>query len=275
MNPNTVVAWFGPVNLTQVGPDAQISGLKSINLTCTGDGIPSCGAIAEGFTDQDGRRLPNLLTSKGVDPNAEVIVGAFSAGGSIAKRLCLNHDDREQIKAVMLADATYTTGGVDEGFVEYALDVLERTDKMFVATASSAPNKNYPTGVQTLALLRGEIERRAGRSFTPVSNLVTSRGLPFPGAAWNLGNVWFLEYPNVAHGEQVTWLAGQVWRALLMPWLEGAVTPGPGPGPTPPSEMSLWRGLAALGAAALGFVLARGVQRNRRFQKRHRYDRST
>lgn len=274
MTPNTIVAWFGPVNLAQVGPDAVIPGLKAINLTCTGDGTPSCGAIADGFEDGSGRRLPNLLMSKGIDPGADMIVGAFSAGGSIAKRLCLNPDDREQIKAMMLADATYTTGGVapaDEGFVQFALDCIHRTDKMFVATASSAPNKNYPTGIQTLALLRAEIEKRVGRAFDPAKGLVALGGLPAPAAAWRLGNVWFLEYPNVPHAQHATVLAGQVWQSVLVPWLE-TVPAIPGQEPVPESlpSSSLWKGLAVLAGAALGYVLARGVQRNRKFQEKYR-----
>lgn len=268
MTPNTVVAWFGPVNLAQVGPDAVIPGLKAVNLTCTGDGNPSCGAIADGFEDGSGRRLPNLLLSKGIDPGADMIIGAFSAGGSVAKRLALNADDREQIKAMMLADATYTTGGVDEGFVQYALDVLQRTDKMMVATASSAPNKDYPTGIETMAIIRAEVERRAGRAFQAATLPDVS---PAPARVWRLGNVIFAEFPNVPHAQHATLLAGQVWQSVLVPWLEAVpALPGQEPVPEPLPSSSLWKGLAVLAGAALGYVLARGVQRNRRFQERYR-----
>lgn len=261
MNLSTVQAWLGPVNLTQVG-SAVVPGLKAINLTCTGDGKPSCAEIAEGFVDANGRRLPNLLVSKGADPHAEVIIGAFSAGGSVAKRLALNPDDREQIKAMMLADATYTIGGVDEGFVLYALDCIHHTDRMFVATASSAPNKNYPTGIQTLALLRAEVERRAGM---PFSSSTLPGVSPQPAAVWRLGNVIFCEFPNVSHGDQVTKLAGQVWKAMLLPWLEL----GPAPKlPSTGSDLGKW--LVALAGLGLGYTVVRGVQRNRAYQRRYR-----
>lgn len=260
-----VVAWLGPVNLTQVG-DALVRGAKAINVTCTGDGSPSCTTIGEAFRDSAGRRLPNMLASKGADPNAPTILGAFSAGGAIAKRMGLNAQDREQIVAMMLADATYTTGGAEgpnEGFVLYAIDAIQRPDKLFVATASSSPNKTYPTGIQTMTIIRQEVEKRLGKTFQPVELPGIT---PAPAAVWRLNNAIFAEFPNVSHGDQVTKLAEQVWRSVLMPWLQGQGDVSLPDKPMPSWQEKDWiaKGLALLAGGVAGYAGYRWLRRGRR-----------
>jgi peptidoglycan hydrolase-like protein with peptidoglycan-binding domain len=159
--PNSTVLWCGPVNLTQV-PGATVPGAFARALPCTADGSPSCSQIADSWKDADGRRLPRLLQKVGRDEGAvgDLFLGAFSAGGSVIKRLLLHEADRAPIRAVLLADATYTDWAspgnplAPEGFVLFCLDALHG-GKLFVATASaSSPgnNKTLPSGVVGLKL---------------------------------------------------------------------------------------------------------------------------
>jgi len=253
-----VVAWLGPVNLQQV-QNASIPGAsKIVNITCTGDGSPSCADIAAGWTGPDGRVLPGLLASKGLDPGSSIAIGAFSAGGSIAKRALMAQADRDQTRAVALADATYTTTeGAPEGFVRYAVEAADpNSNKLFVATASSSPNKNWPTGAQTLDMIRAEVEKRRGQRF----DMGQLPGVtPQPARVWRLGNVLFADYQNILpHGSHATVLAPQIWKNVIAPWFAGGdpgLSPLPGgPGSTqvgPSASESIWINVAAFAAASL------------------------
>lgn len=230
-----VTAWLGPVNLQQVSGVAAPN-TQSINITCTGDGSPSCAEIAEGFTDASGRKLPSLLVSKGQSSSSVATIGAFSAGGSIAKRLALHPSDRGQIQAMLLSDATYTDWKAPgqpnppEGFVLYGLSSI-MDPHLFVATASSSPNKNLPNGSQTLESIKNEIERRSGLQFAE-SDPNTFPTDPKPERVWKLGAVIFADYGSRAsHGEHATKLAPQVWKNVLEPWLARVPIPTPVPAP--------------------------------------------
>lgn len=244
------VLWAGPVNFSQVGA-ARVPGAAEVNLTCTGDGSPTCGQIADSFLSE-GRRLPGILAAAGADPDSPVVVGAFSAGGSVAKRIGLSAADRAQVVAMMLADATYTTTGAtgaEEGYVLYAMDAATDSSKLFVSTASSSPNKSHPSGIETQRILRAEVERRLGQDFRQTDP--NALGVdPAPAAAWKLGNALFLEYPDVPHGQQVTVLAERVWAATLLPWLDGSALTGASP---------RLLGALALGVGA-GYLLWRGAR---------------
>lgn len=258
-----VVVWLGPVSAAQV-KGASVPGVPTVNLTCTGDGSPNCGQIADGWLSS-GRRLPGLLSGRGVDVTAQAVMGAFSAGGSAVKRILTNQQDRDQVTAVLLADATYTTTeGAPAGFVEYGVEASSPSSgKMLVATASSAPNKNWPTGAQTLEMMRQAIETRTGRSFEPVTIGTT----PAPVSAMRLGNVVFADFGSkVTHPEHATKIAPQIWSSMLLPWLAGGSEPGPGPGPDDPpvgipepssSKGGLANAFALLVGAVAGYCGAR------------------
>jgi hypothetical protein len=279
----SATVWLGPVNLAQVGASV-IPGAPATAVTCTGDGNPSCSAIAESWTGAGGRKLPSLLAQKGLPPDSVIAAAAFSAGGSILKRLCLAAADRAQLAVVHSADADYESSrGADgqpiptEGYVLYALDALTDPDKLFVATASSNPNKTYGSGIDVLASTRREVERRSGRRFQLGG--VLPGVTPQPAKLWRLGNVWMAEYPTIPHGQHATLLAPQVWQGVILPWLSGG-GPGPDPGgggggPTepepPPPPMAAKGGLgwqhalAALAGALLGYG---GVELYRRRARR-------
>ena len=221
-----ITIWTGPVNFAQLGPYVTVGDGK-ISVPCTGDGSPSCADLAEGFLAPDGTRLASLLASRGVPSDESVAVGAFSAGGSLAKRLCLSSFDRAQIRVLYCADAMYTTdrgvgGGPApiDGFVLYAVDaIVGASDKIFVATASASPNKAFGSGIEVMRATRAEIERRVGQSFSEVPTLP---GSPVaPSWAGRLGDVWFAEYEDVPHGEHATQLAGPIWRDLIRPSVVG------------------------------------------------------
>jgi hypothetical protein len=238
----SVTAWLGPVNLAQVG-GSIVPGSSVVNVTCCGAPDPQCPPTtcpdyAASYLDAGGRRLPGLLASKGLDPRSVVAAGAFSAGGSILKRLCLNAADRAQLAVVFSSDASYeATPGTHspvEGYALYMQDALSNPSKLFVATASASPNKTFGSGIDIITATRRLVEQRTGRAFA-LGGVLPGVDKQ-PAQLWRLGdNVWIAEYPDVPHGGHPTQLAPQVWRGLVLPWLAGA-GPGPGPGPEPLPE---------------------------------------
>jgi len=255
--------WMGPVNLQQVA-GATIPGAPALSVTCTGDGSPSCAALAESWADASGRRLPALLKSKGFPEDTTLAAAAFSAGGSILKRLCLSPADRAQLRVVHSADASYEAVAGQrpfvEGYVRYALEALTDPSKLFVATASAGANKNFGSGIEIITSTRKEIERRAGQQFQLGG--VLPGVTPQPAALWRLGErIWIAEYPDISHGQQATLLAPQIWQGLILPWLGGSSGPGPipsppGPGPTPVADGS--SSLQSLLAFGMGMLLGYG-----------------
>lgn len=225
---DAAVFWIGPVNLKQVS-GATVPGAREVNLTCTGDGsggTPVCGQLIESRR-AGGRYLPQIIP--GLRPDTDVFVGAFSAGGAAVKRMLLSsEEDRKQIRAVLLADATYADWAgnkpeVAEGTVLYALQAIDGP-YLFLASASSAPNKTLPNGAQVLAAIREEIERRSGRKFKPFQ---VDGVYPPAVAGWKLGNVYLFDHQlNVSHGDHANKLAKQYWQAVLIPWLEGSARGG-------------------------------------------------
>jgi hypothetical protein len=234
-----VVIWTGPVAFFQV-PGATLPDAYEINEGCFGDRPPHCmNRVAP---------IPTLLGRHNVpiDNARDIVIGAFSAGGSLVKRLMVDADNRARTAAVHLADATWTAAWedkvsrrppYDEGFVRYALDAIDGPH-MLVATASPIPNKTWATGVENLRRLREEIEARSARQFTELDHFY---GIdPAPEHAYQLGNVILAEYPQDPLGHGHTTIAGQVWQKIIIPWLatarSGVPVPGPGPspGPAPP-----------------------------------------
>jgi hypothetical protein len=275
------VIWTGPVNFSQV-PGATVADAHDINIGCFGDRSPNCPAIAASYLDAEGRRIPRLLQAQGLseDEVGDILFGAFSAGGSLVKRVLLSAQDRARTSVVHLADASYTSEWENsatrtpppiEGYVLYGLDAIAGPH-LFVATASPIPNKTWASGVENLQRLRAEIEARSGRQFTELEHFYGIE--PRPDHAYQLGNVILAEYPlqPIGHGHNV--LAGQVWEKIVRPWL-GTRTlppigpPPPGPGPGQPPGAPPHGQLDALGlfvlflGAAAGFAGVRWLIRRR------------
>lgn len=278
--------WLGPVNLSMV-TGATVPGKPAASVNCCGAPDPKCPPLtcpdlAQMYLDPSGRRLPKLLQRNGLPEDSMIAAGAFSAGGSILKRLCLKAEDRDQIRVCHSADADYeATQGPNgpiytEGYVLYALEALSSPVKMFVATASANPNKTFGSGIQVITSTRKEIEWRSGKAFELVPG-----GIPGvtqkPAQLWRLGNVWIAEYPDIPHGQHATLLAPQVWKGLILPWLSGIGgepipgppepipgPPGPGPGPGPVTSGSSFKNVAAfLTGTAVGYAGARWLAQNR------------
>ena len=269
----SVVAWLGPASPFQAPGWTPPVGAKVLNLQCQGLTQPTCGTITDGWADASGRHLSSLIAAGKMDPTAvdEVMLNAFSAGGSSVKRICMSADDRAAIPVVVLADGMYTTDRdaqgnavAPEGFVRFALDALTGPH-LFVATSSSNPNKSYPTGSQTLDAVRREVERRTGRTFQTGGHVP----LPVqPVTLWTMGNVIFGDYQALlGHGEHVSVLNAAVWDTIVKPFLaarqpgvEPPLPPAP-PRPLPPSAAGPpassfpWdRALALLAGAAAGYA---------------------
>ena len=276
-----LVVWTGPVASFQV-KGATVSGAKELFLSCFGDRAPRCSNIGDQIAGS-----PSALAAKAGLSDQEMtglFFGAFSAGGSIIKRLLSNPDYRRRTVAVHLADATYTGAWVDkasrtpppiEGFVQYAVDVIEGSgDQLFIATASPNPNYQWASGIENLRAMRHEIEKRTGRSFELVRGLGLDKE---PEYTYKLGNVLFGEYSgpnNIGHGHTI--LAPQIWQEIINPWLEkgkgpidqpGGITP-PVPPPQPPVPLGeeplgidIADMLIGLGAAVVGFVIVRSLTR--------------
>lgn len=255
-----VVIWTGPVNFEQVGPGATLPGAREINIGCFGDRPPHCPSIAEGMRDGDGRMLPRLLSKYGLAEGELGVfaIGAFSAGGSLVKRLLLDERDRASIDVVHLADASYTSSWQDErqripppieGYVRYALDAISGPH-LFVATASPIPNKSWASGVENLQRLRAEVERQSGRSFERLRGFYGIE--PGPDAAYRLGGVILGEYPlkPIGHGHNA--IASQVWDKIIKPWLAGK----PDQTPAPPGNKGNQTEPAAASSAGAGPLLS-------------------
>lgn len=261
--------WFGPVNGQQVA--LATAGGDRAFVTCTGDGsdgTPTCGTQADALADAQGRHLPNLLTRLGFPPDDEVVGACFSAGGSAWKRILMSAADRQQTRALHLADGTYTqwrgdrTPDPSEGFVLYGLDCLGG-DRLFVATASASANKDLPNGVQTLRAIEDEIARRSGVAFVETADIP---GTPPAQRVVSAGGIVFAYYPDIAHGAQATQLGPLAWQNIIAPWLAGdRVGPGPGtrpglPAPAPEGDAA-FLAVAAVAGVAGGYAVARWLGR--------------
>lgn len=240
-----IVIWTGPVGAKDVhGASVPEADVKFIS--CLGDRNPNCSSIAESWTDAAGRKLPGMLREvKVTDAETELYLGAFSAGGHIIKRVLLNDADRAGVHAVLLADATYVAewkakgtreAAVIEGFLKFGIDAL-RDDRVFIATASSAPNKTYPTGAETLLAIRKAIESSASQTFDDVTAEAPTLfpGLRPPVSIHRLHNILFADFGAVyKHPEHATVIAPVVWTAAL-PHLLGAASTS-SPAPVPPAS---------------------------------------
>lgn len=243
-----VTIWNGPVNLAQAN-GCWAPGSKPYSLDCRGDGTPSCAAQSEAWTDGAGRKIPNALAHFGLAEESvdELDLAAFSAGGSVVKRLTLAPADCTRVRVVYLADAMYTDWlspgkpTPPEGFVLFALQALAGPH-LLVATVSSNPNPTksgvLPSGSQTMAAVRAEIEKRSGLSFVQLGDIP---GLMVqPAAAWQLGNVILADYQaRVPHGGHATTLAPNWWKAVVLPWIATGSAPsseGPPSPPLPPAS---------------------------------------
>ena len=212
-----LVVWAGPVNESQV-PGATIPGAILKFIVCTGNGSPSCGQIADSWEDSDGRRLPGMLAQLGLGEGAvgDIFLGAFSAGGSVWKRVLMHPKDRARVRAVVLSDATYTSPVIEpiEGFVRYGLDALQG-GKLFVATASASPNKTYGSGEEVLAATRDEIARRSGVSFEAGGSFETS---PPPEHIYSAPGILFAHYGWLGGGHMLhPQIAPAVWQNVVQP----------------------------------------------------------
>lgn len=282
--PQDLVVWFGPVGKHQV-TGATVPGAVEHFIQCVGAGAePLCKSVAASLLDPSGRRLPMLCRKAGLEPSQvrNVFLGAFSAGGGVVRALLEHPDDRRAIRAVLLADATYSATWADqrarvpvvqEPLVAFATELARGgTGQLLVATASPSPNYEYATGVEVLRALRAEVERRTGLQFKRLDSFFGIQ--PEPEAAYQLGDVILAEYPMqpLGHGGHAG-LAPQVWQRILLPWLErgwevGTTrTPAPGaPAPATPSPVGsvVGRVVAFVGGAAVGAGATWWLLRGRR-----------
>jgi len=240
-----VTFWTGPVSYAQT-KDAIVPGSEHKVIECRGsDFTPLCRDLSASLLDVNGRRLPNLLIRLKVDVAhmRDLVLSAFSAGGSFLRGVVSHPADRAMIRAVMLADATYADWGNDkkpmisQDWLNWGYELANGANKLWVATASPIPDRTRPSGVQVLQELRAKLEQKVGRSFEPIPDFF---GIdPKPDAAYRLGNVVFAEYPEapVHHGGHVD-LAKQTFSKILVPWLAAGGSFGPAvvPPPVPPPE---------------------------------------
>jgi len=217
------VVWFGPVSRAQIA-GASLGNLPLFVRSCTGDGKPSCSAIADSWKDADGRRLPGLRRALRL-PAGPLVLAAFSAGGHLVWRLLEHPLDRAEVAGVALADATYTTRWVSQGeaapiasLVAYAQEVARDPSRLFLATASTAPNKTHPTGAQTLEAIVRAAELR------PLEALPRLGNVPAPARSWGGGRtVLFLDFAATrSHAEHATDLAPALWGSFVKPRFQGA-----------------------------------------------------
>lgn len=273
-----LVVWAGPVDSSQV-PGATVEGAAEDFLSCRGDqgNWVWCPGLGEALRSSPAALIAHADAPADTD---DLFFGAFSAGGSVVKRLLEEADYRAMTSAVHLADATYTSSWADasthtppaiEGFVRYAVDVATGPgDKLFIATASPNPNGKWASGRENLRAIEAEVERRTGLSFVERPDLLNI-GPPADRVS-QLGNVLFGYYPPSPLGHQghVT-IAGPIWEEVIQPWLDKGrgpvdaagslptspplptLPPPPVPG-LPPLPPGVVKPLAVVAASAAGML---------------------
>lgn len=279
----SVTFWTGPVSTLQ-SQQAVVPGSVHKVIECRGkDWTLVCKSLAASLLDANGRRVPALLSRLGVqDDGSDLYVGAFSAGGPVARSLLLHPEDAARVRAIMLADATYSDGWTPDhrpilnpDWLAVAKRSALGADTLFVATAGPSPNYGLPTSRDVLGELRRQIEEQTGLGFTLLSHFFGVT--PVPDAAYRLGNVVLAEYSlkPLAHGGHVT-IAGAVWKQILIPWLDdrgyldwATGTQAPTPTPLEPTEPAaaeeprgwggLWLAVGILAGAAAGGVLGGAI----------------
>ena len=259
--------WTGPVSYAMT-EGAVVPGTVHKVIECSGaTKLPYCKDVSASML-AGSRRLPTLLSKLGVDGSPPIILAAFSAGGRFVRELITSPEDRLLVKAVMLADATYSDG-LDVGgrptvnqdwvsFGAYCADTSNGT--LWVATAG--PNANYgkPTGLETLTELQRQVQERVGRPFEALDGFYGVS--PAPMAAYRLGNVIFAGYSlePLHHGGHVG-LAAETFSKILVPWLEAG---GILPEDVTSGKAPWWKwplALLALGAAGAGsYTIARRMR---------------
>ncbi len=285
MSRRDLVVWTGPVANFQV-KGATVPGAKELFIQCRGDKGPHlhCPTIGAGIAGSPSALLAKAgMTEAGL---ADLFFGAFSAGGSIIKRLMANPEYRRVTTSVHLADAIWTASWADkpnrvppadEGFVAFAADVAEGPgDKLLVATVSPNQNFQWATGIENLRALKKAIEERTGRRFGVRPGFFGIS--PGPAVVYQMGNVLLAEFPSKPLGHAHTQIAGQVWNKIIVPWVKKGkgeldakgglvpppVTPGDPPSDPPRSSGAPfpWATLVLSGVlgAAAGCALARGIR---------------
>jgi hypothetical protein len=102
-----------------------------------------------------------------------------------------------------------------DGFVELAVDCLA-DGRLFLATASSSPNHDHPTGAQSLDGVRVAIEQKTSCSFEDASTDPLWTGLAAPRRAFRLRNVILADFGSAyKHGEHATALAPVLWPRAI------------------------------------------------------------
>lgn len=276
-----LVAWFGPVYAGQV-PEATVPGWDRVFFPCTGDGKPPCGAYAESWTDATGQRVPRALQAMKRPGAKELALGAFSAGGQIVKRLLMHPTDRAAVRVAALADALYVTDRdasgrpvPPEGFVLYGREAAVDPSKLLLLTVSSSPNKNYPSGSETLVPLVQAVASGSGQEAVELSPgdpayAALRAHVPPWVKGYRVGQgAFFFDYGStVKHGEHATKLASPFWQHLVVPYLAaGAAVPTTQPSTqVPPQDATtsaVGHFVAVSAGAYIAFCIAQWALRRR------------
>lgn len=222
-----LVVWTGPVARAQV-PGATVPDAAELFLACRGDQGPHPYCPALGTELQGDVRALLLRAQMPESELRDLFLSAYSAGGSVLKRLLENPDYVVRTTAVTLFDATYTTTWQDarkrtpppiEDFVAFGVHVVEGPgDQLFIATASPSPNQTWATGIENLAAVRRAIEQQTGKKFTFLDHFFGIE--PAPAHVYKLGNVIFVEYSMQPLGHNHTTIAPAVYQQIVVPWLD-------------------------------------------------------
>lgn len=222
-----LVVWTGPVARAQV-PGATVPDAAELFLPCRGDQGPHPYCPTLGVELRGDVRALLLRAHMPESELGELFLSAYSAGGSVLKRLLENPGYVTRTTAVTLFDATYTTTWDDpkrripppiEGFAAYGVHVAEGPgDQLFIATASPSPNQSWATGIENLAAVRRAIEQQTGKKFTLLEHFFGIE--PAPAHVYKLGNVLFVEYSMQPLGHNHTTIAPAVYQQIVVPWLD-------------------------------------------------------
>jgi hypothetical protein len=282
---NWLIIWAGPVygpgGASTAGGDigkvewGQPTQIVTFNVGPDGGwGSSSFGLLAGSFRDADGRILPRLLASRGLNASDydKIAIAGFSAFHGLANPLLLS--DGDSIDAAILLDACFegTAAAPKAGYRDFAAKAA-RGEKLMVFLGSTGQNgPGLPPTSKGYECAFNAAGAGAADAGAALEEVPTPEGMRAAKCgAYRTGDLWVLNYcdlfagnPDV-HGGIVKHMTEETLQTLLVPYLSGVRSSGALARLRAPLGVPWWGwalGLAGLvGAGAAGVAVARRQRR--------------
>lgn len=197
--------WPGPVQLVAIDPPPE--------LMCGGVD-PRCSAaytrLADSLRDPSGRILPNFLRRYASGDVGRIAFVGFSAAHGFFEPLAENAEDRDQISAYLLLDATF--GGGKVGYQAFLRDAAAGKKLLVTTTGDTGGTDGWKMVVASAGV--------------PVESIAPDPRMPVPSqGARRMGlNGYWYEYGAELRHWQMAAARRPVIESYLIPWWSGAST---------------------------------------------------